>query len=72
VKEAMRMVPVSGGTVRVSPDRPVVLGGHTIPAGVQILLAVHGEVATGRGGGGGRGAGHSGSGGTARLGLSAR
>ncbi|KAI3424890.1 hypothetical protein D9Q98_008274 [Chlorella vulgaris] len=42
VKEAMRLVPVSGGTMRVSPDKPLVLGGHTIPAGVEILLAVHG------------------------------
>ena len=43
-QEAMRLVPVSGGTVRVSPDRPLRLGGHTIPAGVEILLAVHGEL----------------------------
>jgi cytochrome P450 len=41
----MRLVPVSGGTMRVSPDKPLVLGGHTIPAGVEILLAVHGEAA---------------------------
>lgn len=38
-------MPVSGGTMRVSPDKPLVLGGHTIPAGVEILLAVHGEAA---------------------------
>ncbi len=39
----MRLVPVSGGTMRVSPDRPLQLGQYTVPAGVEIILAVHRE-----------------------------
>ncbi len=41
----MRLVPVAGGgTVRVT-DRPIVLGGYAIPAGVQIGVPLHGAPA---------------------------